>query len=112
MNPEAGKVSDERLAELIVDAGNKVAGANFNGMPFMADEPRDIGIALRELQSLRTEVASLRRNAARYHVLRRSVLAAPMSAGFTMLTTESDLDAQCDYLIDYLIDASMARESK
>jgi hypothetical protein len=43
-------------------------------------------------------IAELERDAARYRVLRRSVLQAPMSAGFANMTTESDIDAQCDQI--------------
>lgn len=42
--------------------------------------------------------ASLERDEARYAVLRASVLKAPMSAGFVNMTSESDIDAQCDQI--------------
>jgi hypothetical protein len=50
---------------------------------------------------------SVYRDAVRYPILRRSVLAAPLSAGFVLLTTEADIDAQCDQLaIDHAMGIS------
>ena len=44
------------------------------------------------------ELSALRRDAGRYVVLRASVLKAPASAGMVLLTTEADIDAQCDQI--------------
>lgn len=55
-----------------------------------------------ERDALRAEVsrltAELERASKRYAVLRKSVLQAPMAAGFVNMTTESDIDAQCDQI--------------
>ena len=53
-----------------------------------------------ERDQLQRELAEARVNERRYPILRASVLSAPASAGveFELLTTEGDIDAQCDQL--------------
>jgi hypothetical protein len=63
-----------------------------------ADQVTDLMEQLGQLSTLQAEAASYKRDAERYRILRNSVLQAPMSAGFELLTTAADIDAQCDQL--------------
>lgn len=57
-------ISKARLDELIHSMTAKIGGAMFNGMPFMADEPREIREALCDYARLREENVELKRDAA------------------------------------------------
>lgn len=57
-----------------------------------------VAIAREELSAAQARIAEMEANDRRYRVLRRSVLTAPLSASMSMITTEADIDAQCDQL--------------
>lgn len=104
MNNDA-KVTAERLEELIESAELAVDLAGMESAPDMLS-------AFRELRALRASYESVRRDAERYRVLRKSFLHTPDAwEGFELLTTDADVDSQCDQIIA-AIDSARAAEGE